>query len=146
MKPRLGKHVRSQETRWHDLPHLRKFGQFPYYDIQLKHRDWKNSLILDFGGNAGNILSNSNSTIDPRNYWSVDVSEDGIKLGKQKLPEAHWIITIATIFASTLTYLQSSFTISQRTFRSDSGLNGVHAHRPEGDGPLGGGDAWPASA
>lgn len=68
-----------------------KFGQFPYYDIQMKHPDWKNSLVLDFGGNAGNILRDPNSTIDPRNYWSVDVSEDGIKLGKQQFPEAHWI-------------------------------------------------------
>ena len=68
-----------------------KFGQFPYYDIQLKHPDWKSCTVLDFGGNAGNILKDPQSTIDPRKYWSIDVSEDGIRRGRQEYPDAHWL-------------------------------------------------------
>jgi len=68
-----------------------KFGQFSYYDIQLSHPNWQNCTLLDFGGNAGNILKDPNSTIDPRKYSSIDVSEDAIKLGRQEFPDAHWL-------------------------------------------------------
>lgn len=68
-----------------------KFGQFPYYDIQLGQPQWKTCNVLDFGGNAGNILMHPASTIEPSKYWSLDVSQDAIKLGRQDFPEAHWL-------------------------------------------------------
>lgn len=68
-----------------------KFGQFPYYDIQLRHPDWRTCTVLDFGGNAGNILKDPNSTIDHRRYWSLDVSKDAIDRARHEFPQAHWL-------------------------------------------------------
>jgi SAM-dependent methyltransferase len=68
-----------------------KFGQFQYYDLQLKRPDWKNSTVLDFGGNVGNILKDQNSTIDHCKYWSLDVSKDAIERGRREFPQAHWL-------------------------------------------------------
>jgi len=68
-----------------------KFGQFPYYDIQLKHPDWENYTVLDFGGNAGNILKDPNCTIDHWKYWSLDVSKDAIDRARHEFPQAHWL-------------------------------------------------------
>ena len=68
-----------------------KFGQFKYYDLQLDHPDWKNCDVLDFGGNAGNILKHADGAIDHRKYWSLDVSVDSIAQGQREYPEAHWV-------------------------------------------------------
>jgi glycosyltransferase involved in cell wall biosynthesis len=68
-----------------------KGGQFQYYDIQLGHPDWKNSKVLDFGGNIGNILRDPQCTIDHRKYWSLDVSEDAIEMARRLYPEGNWL-------------------------------------------------------
>jgi len=68
-----------------------KFGQFQYYDEQLDRPDWRNCDVLDFGGNAGNILRHAGTAIDHRKYWSLDVSVDSIEQGQQEYPDAHWI-------------------------------------------------------
>jgi SAM-dependent methyltransferase len=68
-----------------------KFGQFPYFDIQLGHPDWKNCSVLDFGGNAGNILKDPHSSIDPAKYWSLDVSRNAIEQATHEFPRAHWL-------------------------------------------------------
>lgn len=67
-----------------------RFGQFKYFDLQLGHPSWRGK-VLDFGGNAGNILSEANSAIEQEKYWSIDVSKDAIEKGKREYPKAHWI-------------------------------------------------------
>jgi hypothetical protein len=69
-----------------------KFGQFTYFDAQLRHPGWQGKTVLDFGGNAGNILRTANSVIEEENYWCIDVSADGIAKGRQDFPRAHWIL------------------------------------------------------
>jgi SAM-dependent methyltransferase len=66
--------------------------QFAYFDPQLKHPDWANATVLDFGGNAGNILLDPHCTIDPEKYWCVDLSRDAIKLGRQRNPLGHFVL------------------------------------------------------
>jgi SAM-dependent methyltransferase len=68
-----------------------KQDQFTYFSIQLGEPDWSRKDVLDFGGNVGNILRDPNSTIDPRRYWCIDVSEDAIEAGRTAFPESHWI-------------------------------------------------------
>jgi SAM-dependent methyltransferase len=68
-----------------------KHGQFTYFSIQLGEPDWSRKDVLDFGGNVGNILREPNSTIDPRRYWCIDVSEEAIEAGRRAFPESHWI-------------------------------------------------------
>ena len=47
------------------MPHIsQKYGQFQYFDIQLGHPVWRGKYVIDFGGNAGNILKDPASTID----------------------------------------------------------------------------------
>ena len=81
----------------HDGRHLMtahvsgKYGQFPYFDFQLGQPDWANMTVLDFGGNAGNILKDPASTIDPGKYWSLDVSKEAIEQAQHEFPQAHWL-------------------------------------------------------
>ncbi len=67
-----------------------KAGQFAYFDEQLDHPDWPGKLVLDFGGNRGNILLDSACQIQPRDYYCVDVIKDAIEDGCRAFPEAHW--------------------------------------------------------
>jgi SAM-dependent methyltransferase len=69
----------------------RKWGQFRYFDQQLRQPQWKGKRVLDFGGNCGNILADPESTIDRHKYWCIDVSRDGIEQGRRSYPDAHWI-------------------------------------------------------
>jgi SAM-dependent methyltransferase len=67
-------------------------GQYPYFDHQLGHPDWPVKKVLDFGGNCGNILLDPDCRIEPGNYWSIDVSRDGIGVGRRRHPKAHFIL------------------------------------------------------
>ncbi|MFN2533450.1 MAG: class I SAM-dependent methyltransferase [Pyrinomonadaceae bacterium] len=68
-----------------------KFGQFTYFSQQVGNPSWRGKEVLDFGGNIGNILRDSASTIDHERYWCLDVVEDSIAKGKIAFPRAHWI-------------------------------------------------------
>jgi len=67
-----------------------KSGQFMYFDQQLDHPDWQEKLVLDFGGNTGNLLRDSNGAIRPENYYCLDVLRDAVAEGRQRFPQAHW--------------------------------------------------------
>jgi len=67
-----------------------RVGQFTYFDLCLGMPDWRTKKVLDFGGNIGNLLT-TGSTIDPRNYWCIDVSRDAIEQGRVAHPEAHFV-------------------------------------------------------
>jgi SAM-dependent methyltransferase len=66
-------------------------GQFSYLDSILGHPAWQGKMVLDFGGNNGNLLSDQNSTIDHDKYWCIDVSKDAIDEGQQKYPKANFL-------------------------------------------------------
>jgi SAM-dependent methyltransferase len=70
----------------------KKFGQFAYFDAQLRHPEWQGKYVLDFGGNSGNILKTPERAIDESRYWCLDVSLDGIEEGRRAFPDAHWIL------------------------------------------------------
>jgi SAM-dependent methyltransferase len=69
---------------------VRKSGQFAYFDKQLGHPDWRGRAVLDFGGNAGNLLLNQDCVIRPENYYCVDVLREAIEEGRARFPAAHW--------------------------------------------------------
>jgi len=69
----------------------RKLGQLPYFDAQLGHPEWQGKYVLDFGGNAGNILNTPLPVIDEEMYWCLDISPDGIAEGKRMHPKAHFV-------------------------------------------------------
>jgi SAM-dependent methyltransferase len=69
----------------------RKFGQFRYFDQQLRHPDWTAKTVLDFGGNQGNLLVDSKNRIRPQDYYCVDVIKEAIDEGRRQFPEAHWV-------------------------------------------------------
>ncbi len=64
---------------------------FSYFDRQLGRPDWESKRVLDFGGNAGHVLMDPSSTIDPRNYCCIDVLESAIREGRRRFSEARWI-------------------------------------------------------
>ena len=68
-----------------------RLGQFRYFDQQLGRPVWGGKRVLDFGGNYGNMLRESNGSIDQDKYWCIDVSRDPIRMGKESFPKAHWI-------------------------------------------------------
>src|SRR5258706_12007971 len=69
----------------------RNYGQFAYFDAQLGRPDWRAMKVLDFGGNTGNLLKDPNSTVEPENYWCIDVSRDAIETGRRQHPAAHFM-------------------------------------------------------
>ncbi len=68
----------------------RKTDQFSYFAQQLGNGDWRGRKVLDFGGNIGNILRDPRSTIEPSNYWCLDVVPEAVEAGRARWPEAHW--------------------------------------------------------
>lgn len=68
-----------------------KFGQFAYFDEQLGRPSWAARKVLDFGGNAGNLLRDPRLPIPHANYWCMDVSRDAVELGRRLYPEANFI-------------------------------------------------------
>ncbi len=69
---------------------VRKSGQFAYFDEQLNHPDWRGKAVLDFGGNAGNMLLNPDCLIRQENYYCVDVLREAVEEGRERFPRAHW--------------------------------------------------------
>jgi len=69
---------------------VRKTGQFAYFDTQLDRPDWEGKAVLDFGGNAGNLLLNPDCVIRPENYYCMDVLREAIDEGRERFPGAHW--------------------------------------------------------
>src|SRR5690242_240182 len=83
-----GKPTMEEVDLWRGTPDqralrsvCRKLGQFTYFDRQLGHPDWAGKTVLDFGGNQGNLLLDSNGRIRPQEYYGVDVIEDAIEEG-----------------------------------------------------------------
>ncbi len=68
----------------------RKTGQFSYFAQEIGNWDWRGRRVLDFGGNVGNILRDPRSTIDPKNYWCLDVVPEAVEAGRERYPDAHW--------------------------------------------------------
>lgn len=68
----------------------RKTGQFSYFAQQLGEWRWQKKLVLDFGGNIGNILRDPDSTIRQRRYSCLDVVRESIDRGREQFPEAQW--------------------------------------------------------
>ena len=67
-----------------------KSGQFAYFDQQLDHPDWREKVVLDFGGNTGNLLLDSHGAIRSENYHCLDVLRDAVDEGRRRFPRAHW--------------------------------------------------------
>jgi len=68
-----------------------KYGRFSYFNQQLGFPVWRGNLVLDFGGNEGNLLMDEDCTIDPKDYYCIDVLEEALAEGRKRFPEAHWI-------------------------------------------------------
>ncbi|HUS09289.1 MAG TPA: class I SAM-dependent methyltransferase [Pyrinomonadaceae bacterium] len=68
-----------------------KAGRFTYFNEQLGFPVWRGKKVLDFGGNEGNLLMDNNCTIDPENYYCIDVLEEALAEGRKRFPQAHWI-------------------------------------------------------
>src|SRR5690349_8756716 len=69
---------------------LVKSTQFAYFDEQLDHPDWSGKLVLDFGGNKGNLLRDPACVIPQSNYYCLDVIGEAIEEGRRSFPVAHW--------------------------------------------------------
>ncbi len=54
---------------------------------------------MDFGGNIGNILLDTNSTIDEDRYWCLDLDRDAIEKGRASFPKSHWFFYNRYCFA-----------------------------------------------
>ena len=68
-----------------------KSGRFAYFHQQLDYPDWSGKVVLDFGGNEGNLLWDQNCTISRENYYCVDVIKEALEEGRKRFPEAHWV-------------------------------------------------------
>jgi hypothetical protein len=64
--------------------------QFSYFDQVLAGPNWKNSRILDFGGNVGGFLVSAGDRVNHDNYWCLDLNAEVIERGALKFPQAHF--------------------------------------------------------
>jgi len=69
---------------------LVKSTQFAYFDEQLGRPDWSEKLVLDFGGNKGNLLLDAACKIRHHDYYCLDVVQEAIEAGRDTFPGAHW--------------------------------------------------------
>jgi SAM-dependent methyltransferase len=70
---------------------LVKSTQFAYFDEQLDRPAWSHKLVLDFGGNKGNLLRDPSCVIPHPNYYCLDVIGEAIEEGRRTFPAAHWV-------------------------------------------------------
>ena len=68
-----------------------KTGRFNYFNQQLDYPDWSEKLVLDFGGNEGNLLLDLGCTIRPENYYCLDIISEALEVGRQRFPQGHWV-------------------------------------------------------
>lgn len=71
--------------------HCWKSGQFSYFDRQLDSPIWTGKTVLDFGGNAGNLLRDTACSIRPEDYYCLEVLEEALEWGRKRFPRAHWV-------------------------------------------------------
>ncbi len=69
---------------------LVKATQFAYFNEQLAFPEWRDKLVLDFGGNKGNLLLDPACAIAHENYYCLDVIRDAIETGRETFPNVHW--------------------------------------------------------
>lgn len=73
------------------MPHRsNRTTQYQYFDAQLGGIDWRNKKILDFGGNIGGFLVGAPDTIQPENYWCLDVDQGACEIGQMNHPRANF--------------------------------------------------------
>lgn len=70
---------------------LVKSSQFAYFNEQLDYPDWSDMLVLDFGGNKGNLLLDPSCTIRQQDYYCLDVVSEAIEEGRRTFPGAHFV-------------------------------------------------------
>ena len=68
-----------------------KLGRFRYFDQQLDRPDWAEKVVLDFGGNEGNLLLDEDCSIRHERYYCLDVIEEALREGSKRFPRANWI-------------------------------------------------------
>ena len=74
--PKMKAHPRNNTT-----------NRFPRFKEAL-NGNFKDKVILDFGGSRGNLLYFSNGEIQPENYISIDPVMEGIEMGREEFPDA----------------------------------------------------------
>jgi len=64
-----------------------------FFDTVLASPDWEESVILDLGGNRGNLREDlDQKKIGKReNYYCLDVDHEALAFGQSNMPESHWI-------------------------------------------------------
>jgi SAM-dependent methyltransferase len=64
--------------------------QFGYFDRLLEGPNWKQSKILDFGGNVGGFLVSARDRVSHDDYWCLDVNTEVLEIGRKEFPHAHF--------------------------------------------------------
>jgi hypothetical protein len=63
--------------------------RFPMYKSIVG--DTENKVVMDFGGNSGNLLHFSEGQIKEENFVCVDTALNALEFGKAEYPNAEWV-------------------------------------------------------
>ena len=66
-------------------------SQFMYFDVILERPAWKESKILDFGGNIGGFLVGAGDAVNHDDYWCIDINKEVVEQGRRNHPRAHFV-------------------------------------------------------
>jgi len=84
----------------HSLANYPRSERLSFFDIvfDIRHApeecaNWGNAVILDLGGNRGNLREDlDQKKLGKReNYYCLDVDHEALAFGKSNMPEANWI-------------------------------------------------------
>lgn len=67
--------------------------RFNFFSVMLNDIDWENAVILDLGGNRGNLLEDlqEHKIGKEENYFCLDVDHEALNFGQSNYPHANWI-------------------------------------------------------
>ena len=76
----------------HSGPYPRS-ERYTFFDTMLNNVDWENAVILDLGGNRGNLLEDlqQKKIGKEENYYCLDVDHEALNFGQSNYPNANWV-------------------------------------------------------
>jgi len=67
--------------------------RYNFFNTMFDNVDWHNAVILDLGGNRGNLLEDLQQQRigKEENYYCLDVDHEALNFGKSNYPNANWV-------------------------------------------------------
>ena len=78
----------------HQLGLYPRSERYNFFNTMFDNVDWHNAVILDLGGNRGNLLEDlqQQKIGKEENYYCLDVDHEALNFGKSNYPNANCLL------------------------------------------------------